>query len=281
VALRGGGGPDWMVAGFGSLWVRQDNAVVNRLAPDGMVQATIDAGIFEQPVCQGLGISDVAVWACATEGKLMRINPRTNKVAAIVELPKVNEQGRLVAYDDHIWVLTGDGDQLVGVSERTNKPGQPIDLGAYCTDVADEVLGSTLWIVCPYDGAVLRVDLQTREVTGRVEGLPNANAVAAGHEVWVCTDDGIAHVDASSLSAKAIQPATGGLFCGLRLSGDILWVRTPTSFLTGIDTSSGEVAEVITAPGPPSGGDVVEFDNALWVSAFDRGLVFKLNYTHD
>jgi hypothetical protein len=49
----------------------------------------------------------------------------------------------------------------------------------------------------------------------------------------------------------------------------------------GIDMLSGEVAEVITAPGPASGGDVIEFDDALWVSAYERGLVFKLNRPQD
>lgn len=276
MALKGGGGPDWMVAGFGSLWVRRDNAVVTRLAPDGGVEATIDAGIWQQPVCQGLGISDRAVWACATEGKLMRIDPRTNEVAAIVDLPKVNEQGRLVSYDDRIWVLTGSGDQLVGVSEATNKPGPPIDLGAYCTDVDDKVHGTTLWVTCPYDGAVLRVDLQAGKVTGRVDGLPNAGSVTAGQDVWVCTDDGVTQVDDSSLSIRAVQPVNNGLYCSFRLIGDVLWVRTPSSYLTAIDTSSGKVAEIITAPGPVSGGDVIEFGDALWVSAYERGLVYKL-----
>ena len=277
VALKGGGGPDWMVSGFGSLWVRRDNAVVNRLAPDGSVQATVDAGIWQQPVCQGLGISATAVWACATSGKLMRIDPQTNEVSAIVDVPKVNEQGRLVSSEHRIWVLTGDGDQLVGVSERTNKPGPPIELGTYCTDVADTVLGTDLWVACPYDGVVLRVDLGEGKVTGRVDGLPHANAVVADQDVWACTEEGIARVDDASLSIAALQPAIGGLECSLRLSGDLLWVRTPSSYLTAIDTSTGDLAQVITAPGPASGGDVVEYSDALWVSAYERGFVYKLD----
>lgn len=276
VPFRGGGGPDWMAAGFGSLWVRRDNGVVTRLAPDGSVQAKIDAGIWQPPVCQGLGISDKAVWACATSGKLMRIDPRTNRVTAIVDIPKVNEQGRLLAYGHRIWILTGDGDRLVGLSESTNRPGRPINLDTYCTDLADRVHGADLWVACPYDGVVLRVNLDAGKVTGRVNGLPHAGAVAAGRDVWVCTDDGIARVDASSLSIKAVQPATGGFYCSLRLTGDTLWVRTPSSFLTAIDTSSGQVAEVITAPGPTSGGDVIKFGDALWVSAYDRELVYQL-----
>ena len=90
--------PDWLVSGFGSVWVKQDDGAIVRLSPKGKVQATIDADIYQPPVCQGLGVTADAVWACATEGTIIRIDPETNEVAATVEVPKINEQGRLVSH---------------------------------------------------------------------------------------------------------------------------------------------------------------------------------------
>lgn len=280
VDLAGGGGPDWMGSGFGSIWVRRDNAVIDRIAPDGAVEASIDAGIWQQPVCQGLSVTDVAVWGCATEGKLMRVDPKTNKVTAIVAIPKVNEQGRLTPYDGQIWILTGDGDQLVPVSEETNKPGPPIPLDGYCTDVADRVAGSTLWVVCPYENAVLAVDLDAREVTARVKGLPGATAVTAGGDVvWVCDKRGVHQIDPQSAQIAGLQALPVGVYCTLRLQGDTVWVRAggnSSQFITGIDARRGGLAYAISAPGDTAGGDVIEANGALWASSYEEGVVYKL-----
>jgi hypothetical protein len=279
VSLKGGGGPDWLATGFGSLWVKRDNNVVARLSPDGKVIATIKAEDFEQPVCQGLGVGAQAVWGCANPGKLMRIDPQTNKVEAVLTLPKVNEQGRLTYYGGRIWVLTGDGDELVGVDESDNKPGRPVDLGAYCTDVADTVVGSTLWVACPYDGTVLRVDLDSSRVTGRVTGLPHPTGVSAGSDVWVCTAKGIAHVDATSLAVVGTQPLPSGFSCSVRAYGDGVWVRTGyrgSPFAARIDPRTGAADLVVTTEGRVSGGDVIEFADLLWVSTFEEGGVYRL-----
>ncbi len=281
VSLKGGGGPDWMTVGFGSLWVKRDNNVVVRLAPDGNILATMDPGVFQEPVCQGLAASDHAIWGCAAPGKLARIDPQTNQVAAIIDIPKVNEQGRLTPYDGRVWVLTGDGDQLVGVSERTNRPGPPIPLGVFCTDLADRPVGGTLWVACPYDGVVLRVDLDKRKVTGQVDGLQQATGLTASAEsVWVCTKKGIAQVDVASLTVTTLQRMAAGFACNLRLIGDALWVRTgwrTSPFLARIDTSSGQVVQTVSRPGRVSGGDFISFAGALWVSSYEQELVFKLD----
>jgi hypothetical protein len=280
VPLAGGGGPDWMAVGFGSLWVRRDNAVITRLAPDGRVQATIDAGIWQQPVCQGLGVSAVAVWGCATEGRLERVNPRTNQVDAIVAIPKVNEQGRLTAWGDRVWVLTGDGDKLTPVSEKTNQPGPPIELGAFCVDVSDRVVGSTLWVVCPYDGVALSVDLRAGRVTGRVPGLDGATEIAADERrVWVCTPDGVVRVDPAGPAASGIQRVPIGTACSIRLIGDTLWLRgqgANSPFLTAVDADSGRITQLVDSPVVKlNAGDVVGYAGSLWVAAFDGEVVFR------
>ena len=255
-----------MTVGFGSLWVKRDNNVVARIAPDGTILATIDPRVFAEPVCQGLGVSDHAVWGCAAPGKIARIDPRTNKVAAIIDIPKVNEQGRIPAYDGRIWVLTGDGDQLVGISERTNRASRTIPLGVFCTDVADQPVGATLWVACPYDGVVLRADLDGGTVVGKVGGLQQAAGVTASTEsVWVCTNKGIAQVDVASMTVATLQRMAAGFACNLRLIDEALWVRTgwrTSPFLARIDTSSGQLVQTVSRPGRVSGGDFISFADA-------------------
>jgi streptogramin lyase len=268
--------PDWLASGFGSVWVKRDDGAVVRLSPKGKVQATIDADIFQPPVCQGLGVTADAVWACGTEGTLIRIDPETNDVAAKIEMPKITEQGRLPSSDGQVWLLTGDGDRLTGVSEATNQAGDQIDLGTFCTDVADRVDGSTLWVVCASEGIVLRVDLAKNKVTGKVTDLPLATSVSVGEDVWVGFEKGLARIDPDSLDVTMLQEAVTPV--GVHAVGDHVWVREEggEAFLSRVDASSAEVRQVISANGLKSGGDVIELDGVVWASAYDDGTVVRL-----
>lgn len=268
--------PDWLAVGFGSVWAQQSTGSVLRFSPAGKLVATIDADIYRSPLCQGIGLSGDAVWACATNGKIIRIDPDTNAVAAIVSAPKISGQGRLVSAAGQLWLLTGDGDELSGVSLADNSLGQPIKLGSYCTDLAvgdDE----SVWVICSSDGLLLRVDPEAGEITGRV-ALPNAINAAVAEHVWVVFDGGVAQVDRETLEVLAVYEIFPGLSGGVRASSTAVWIRSEGEpFLTHIDPNTGEVVETITAPGLTSGGDVIEMGDNVWASAYDDKRIVRLN----
>lgn len=268
--------PDWLATGFGSVWALRGNGSVARLSPRGKVQADIDPELYQPPPCQGIGASETAVWACATPGTIMRIDPETNDVAETVEVPKINEQGRLPSSDGQVWLLTGDGDELAGLSERTNQLGDPIDLGTFCTDVADRVDRGTLWVVCASEGVLLRVDLAKKKVTGKVTDLPLAASVSVDEDVWVGFDEGIARIDPSSLEVTMLQEAVTP--DRIRAIGDHVWVREAggEAFLSRLDGSSAEVGQVIAAKDLTSGGDVLELDGTVWATSYDDLTVVRL-----
>ncbi len=261
--------PDWLASGFGSVWALRGNGSVVRLSPRGKVQAEIDPELYEPPPCQGIGASEGAVWACATPGTIMRIDPKTNDVATTIEVPKINEQGRLPSSGNQVWLLTGDGDQLAALSEKTDQLGEPIDLGTFCTDVADRVVGSTLWVVCASEGVLLRVDLEKKKVTGKVTDLPLAASVTVGESAWVGFEKGLARIDPDSLDVTMLQ--AGVTPDRIRASGDHVWVREEggTAFLSRVDAASGEVRQVIAADELKSGGDVIEAEGDVWATSYD------------
>ncbi len=267
--------PDWLATGFGSLWVKQDDGAVVRISPKGKVEATIDADVYEPPVCQGIGVSEKAVWACASGGTIIRIDPETNDIAATIEVPKINEQGRLTASGDQVWMLTGDGDELAGLSEASNRLGDPISLGTFCTDVSDQVVEGLLWIGCASEGVLLRVDLDQRKVTGTVKNLPLATNISVGHDVWVGFDEGVARIDPHSLEVTLLQGAVHP--DRIRATSDDVWIREAgENFLSQLDPSTGAVRRVITGDDLTTGGDVLEFDGALWATAYDDDTVVRL-----
>ena len=268
--------PDWLASRFGSVWALRGNGSVARLSPRGKVQAEFDPELYQPPPCQGIGASENAVWACATPGTIMRIDPKTNDIATTIEVPKINEQGRLPSSGGQVWLLTGDGDKLAGLSEKTEKLGAPIDLGTFCTDVADRVDGSTLWVVCASEGVLLRVDLEKKKVTGKVTELPLAASVTVGEDVWVGFENGLARIDPGSLEVTMLQE--GVTPDRIRASGDHVWVREEggEAFLSRVDASSAEVGQVIAANDLKSGGDVIELDGVVWATSYDDLTVVRL-----
>lgn len=267
--------PDWMVAGFGSLWIKRDDGSVLRMSPHGKQLALIDPGPFIPPVCQGIGVTSHAVWACSSPGEVMRIDPATNHITSRNDVNKVSEQGRLIERDGLLRILVGDGDQLIGLTEEGQEQGDPIPLDAYCTDLAAGG-DQDLFVVCPYDGVALRVDPAAGKVTGSIR-LPGPIAAAVGDDLWVVYERGIARIDTDTMNIEATYHSDAGTAGSIIVTDDGVWVRAEGApFLTRIDPVTGEVVETLAAPDLSSGGDVIAFDDKLWATAYDDKTIVSL-----
>lgn len=195
------GGPDYLAAAAGSIWVRKDDGVVERIDPaDSTEIATITTS---EDLCQGLGADDAAVWSCTDGGGVVRIDPATNEVAATVEVSKYNDQGHIPVAFGRAWVLVDDGSRPVGIAVDVD-----IDLGSNCIQLVAS--DTALWVVCLTDGLVLAVDPDSGEITTRVPGLEGARNIAVADDVWVGFDGGLARIDAASGRVTGVADVPSG-----------------------------------------------------------------------
>ena len=267
--------PDWMVVAFDSLWVKRDNGVVDRVDPaDGKVLAEISSGPYKPPVCQGIGASDDAVWACSREGEVVGIDPQADKVAVTVKIDKLLDQGRLVSAEDQIWVLTDQGRSLTGVDVATGKESTTIALPGACADLA--VSESTLWATCPQEDKLLRIDAAAGEVSDELE-LAGAQNASVGDDVFVGFEGGVAQIDPETLDVVAVYDVYPRLGGSLFATPDAVWVREEGDrFLTQIDPVAQEYVQAIEAPRIPSGGDVVVEGDSVWATAYNDDVLVQL-----
>jgi DNA-binding beta-propeller fold protein YncE len=263
------GGPGWLAAGAGSVWVKLDDGTVVRIDPETDEQVA-EIEVYRLGLCQGLGADDHAVWTCR-DRDLVRIDPDRNEVAATIPVDKVAEQGHLPVADGKVWVLTGDGSALVGVAD--DEVQDEIDLGeAHCQDVA--ALEDSLWAVCLPEGLVLRVDLAAGEVTDRVElAQPRAIAAAPGR-VWVAYADGVAAIAPDTAEVVGTADASAGTNHSMAADEDAVWVRGG-EFLQRIDAETFEV-EQISAPEQGGGEALVAF-GSIWATAYDEATLYRLS----
>jgi streptogramin lyase len=277
--------PDWMVAAFGSVWSLRGNGDVVRIDPEsGKVDDTIANPFgFEPPLCQGIGASEDAIWACPAHGRppgdIIRIDPESNEVVSTLSTRKMPAQGRLVSSAEKLWLITDSGKQLTGVDLRTEKPGAELRLPGVCPQLASQSANEdeTLWAVCPAEDKLLRIDPGGGpEVTGEVE-LAGADNASVGEDVWVAFEGGVAQVDPESLQVLAVYELHARFGGAIHATDDEVWVREAEGhFLARIDPDQQQIVETIEAPDLPSGGDVVVIGDSVWATAYDQSTMVQL-----
>lgn len=274
-AIEMPGDPDWLVADFGSVWVKRDDGNVVRIDPTSHeLLATINADINDAGLCQGIGSDGASIWTCSGSD-IVRIDPETNAVADVVAAHKVYAQGRLVHAAGRIWILNGEvADRLVGVDVNSFEIGAPIELDAECHDLA--VGEGAVWVACPKSNLVLRIEPTSGTVTDRITVTGGAQVAVGPGAIWVATEVGITRIDLDDKSVKtvAMDPAPADEGSVWAADGSV-WVRTASPFVTRIDATSAKVLERIEAPeyGP---GDIVGFSGSLWASDYVNGFVIHL-----
>jgi hypothetical protein len=270
------GGPDWLVEGFGSVWVKVDRGDVRRIDPaTNSVVAEIPVSV---ELCQGIGASVEAIWSCSREPDqpthIERIDPTANENTATIEVGKTPDQGNLVYARGQIWVLNGAGDGIMGIDPATNSLGAPISLGTRCTDL--DAAGDVVWAVCPIEGLVVRIGADN-VVTASPAIFPNARQVSVADFVFVSFDSGIAQLDSDSMEVLALYDVHPGPAGAILAANDAVWVRRDVApFLTRIDTVNQTVVETIEAEGPLSPGDMLLAFDSLWTTAFNDNVLVRL-----
>jgi streptogramin lyase len=269
------GGPDWLTSQGGFVWVKRDNGMVTRIdpatnKPAGEVRAHKD----EHPRCQGIGSGGGAIWSCSGTN-VVRIDPKRLKVTASIPAGKVFDQGRLVYADGKIWVLSGEGDQLVGIDAKTTRMGPKVELPVPCNELGSGA--HMVWAFCPVAGKVLGVDPTSAAVEKQLELTEPSSGFASDSDLWVGSDGSLVRVDLETLAPVArfatLDPGIEGT---VAIDGENVWVRTPAGFLHRIDASSNSVAEHIAPADALSGGDLLPIGGSLWASAFDDALLIRL-----
>ena len=289
-----GGGPDMPTDAFGSLWVLAvDGPIMNDGTEPAVhrIDPATNSVIASIPLpgrlCQGIGASPEALWACGPDG-LLRIDPATNTVAATVALDAALGVTRIAYGAGSVWAFataTVGPDRIVRVDPATNAVTATIDVGAVAGTIAFGF--GALWVSIPADDTLLRIDPETNEVVTWTEGIETPGLVAIGPDaIWVSLfaehgfeaapdEPAVARIDPATGDVLASIVTGGGLGDegGLAATPDAIWVRAPEPWLARIDPATNEVVDVIdTVSGP---GDITVAFGSVWVTT-ERGEVIRL-----
>ncbi len=173
-----------LTTGFGSVWVPNcgDHTVSRVKMSDNTVEATVPVGPSESE--GGIAASTDAVWLVTNKaGKLSRIDPKTNTVAAEITIP-ANSAAVFYA-EGGVWVTTPEKNMLTRVDAKTNQVTHSIEVGPGPRFLTYG--GGSIWTLNQGDGTVSRVEAKSGKVLASVEvGVPGGGGEIAfgdGH-VW-------------------------------------------------------------------------------------------------
>jgi streptogramin lyase len=224
-------GPSFLAFGYGSVWVLDGGAncgCVHRIDPEtNEIVETISLGV---PTTQGrvaplgIAVTQDAVWVTnrwgsefAPDGSVMRIDPGTNRVTAVIALGSSPEAGGptgIAASADGVWVGVPSTRTVVRIDPAIDSVVATIP-GFTCVEGQLAVDGPSVWVAdCD---ALRRIDARTNAITKTIP-IPQGTGFGT-RGVMV----GLGSVWAQAGPLVKIDPAAGALVGTLALPPAYLW----------------------------------------------------------
>ena len=267
--------PDWLTFHGGYVWVKRDDGFVARIDPrTNKPKGEVRADTKSEQLCQGIGSGGGAIWSCSGSD-IVRIDPKRLKVTKSIPVGKTFDSGRLPFASGKIWVLSGEGDRLVGIDTKTARVSATVKLPVPCGELGSG--GGAIWAFCPRDGKVIAVNPESASVESQFDLDEPSNGTASDDALWVGSAGSLVRFDLQTLEPVArfanLDPSIEGT---VHVDGENVWVRTPSGFLHRVDAASNTVAEHIEPASSLSGGDVIAGAGSLWTTAFNDGVLLRL-----
>ena len=200
-----------------SWWVAREHELVRLDDDSGKIVATI-------PVAASyLAVGDGAVWASGAG--LTRIDPRTNKAVARIQLPMCVENADVEVGLGSAWVACKRSGTVVRIDARTNEVAATIRTGDGPHGIA--IATGSVWVTNYQGDTVSRISPEKNKVVATIEDVGSGVGIAAGMgSIWVASGTGIARIDPKTNTIAGKLDLGAGFYYGIGILDGALWVST-------------------------------------------------------
>lgn len=227
---------------------------------------------FEVPGSPDWIVVGDSVWVSNyPKNSVTKIDPKTNKVEAVVGVGKNPCAGLIIAFDS-LWVpLCGDK-AVVRVDPKSNKITATIPTTIGDSEGGIAAGADSIWLVTDKQGTLARIDPATNRIVAEIE-LPAGSYTPAFGEgsVWVTgTESGVvSRVNpATNLVIESIKVGPQPRF--LAIGEGAVWVLNQgDGSVSKIDPKTNKVEKTIEVGVPGKGGDIAVGEGSVWVTSFE------------
>lgn len=269
---------DWIAVVDGSAWTTLGRGVVQQLeVEDGALGMEVPVS---GPTCTAPDVGFGSLWVAVCDpGAVVRIDPDTGESQTVdLDGATVQEEGSIAAGEGSVWVVTSAPEHvLLRIDPKRDKlvGSTPLPDGVVAVRAG---LGG-LWATDVNRGMLLRLDPDSGDVLKEIQVGSGARFFDVGEgAVWVQnnTDGTVSRVDPATDQVTATIVVDSGAIDGgdLTVGGGYVWARVSGSLVAQIDPATNLVVARI---GQPQGsGSAAADDAAVWISAHDRNVVYRV-----
>ena len=218
-------------------------------------------------------IGDDAVWvAGAKPDSIQRIDPVTNKIVAIIDLPGEACSGLEIGFGS-IWVpLCTKKTSLARIDIHTNKISAMLTVGPAGPEGGIAASGDSIWMVTDEKGTLSRIDPATNTIRQKIHIAPGSfNPIFSDGVIWISgfKTNVLTAVDASTGAVFAsipIGPKPRFLTAG---DGSVWILNQGDGTVSRVDAKSKKLVATIASGIPGHGGDINYGANWVWATVFD------------
>jgi len=202
------------------------------------------------------------------KGAITRLDPKTNKVAAIVRVGKEPCSG-LAAGFGSVWVPNCGDKTLSRVDIATNKVVATIPLGPADTEGGITVSEDSVWYLTDPKGVLSRIDPATNQAVAEIAVPPGSYTAFYGEgAVWVTSTLGnsLTRVDPKTNLVVATIPV-GKAPRFLAVGEGAVWtLNQGDGTVSRVDPKTNKVVGTIDAGLSGQGGDIAAGEGSIWVT---------------
>jgi virginiamycin B lyase len=227
--------------------------------------------VFEVPGSPDwIAVGD-AVWISnKPKNSVVRIDPKTNKVAETVTVGKAPCSGLAVAFDS-LWV-PNCGDQTVSrVDLKTNKVTATFPMGIADSEGGLAASPDSIWMLTDKNGTLARIDPATNKVAAEIYVAPGSYMAAFGEgAVWITSTakNLVSRVNPdTNLVTDTIPVGKAPRFLAIG-EGAVWTLNQGDGSVTRIDFKTNKVVATIEVGVPGEGGDIAAGEGSVWVTSF-------------
>ena len=218
-------------------------------------------------------ITEDAVWVTSgTKNLVGRLDPKTNKVAALIDVGQKPCSGLVAAFGT-LWVpLCGDK-AVARVDLETNKVVAMIPIGPALSEGGLTANADSIWILSDTKGILTRIDPATNRSVAEI-GVPSGSSVAVLGEdgaIWVVSTEQsvVVRVDPrTNLVTDRVKVGPNPRFTAAG-DGAIWTLNQGDGSVSRIDVKTKKLITDIQLGVPGGGGEIAYGEGYVWVTVFE------------
>ena len=227
--------------------------------------------VFEVPGSPDWIVVGDSVWISnKPKNNVVRIDPKTNKVAETIAVGKAPCSGLAIGFDS-LWVPNCGDQDLSRVDLKTNKVTATVPMGIANSEGGLASSPDSVWMMTDKNGTLARIDPATNKVVAEIYVARGSYTVAFGEgAVWVTSTEGnlVSRVDPNTnLVTETIPVGKAPRFLAVG-EGAVWTLNQSDGSVSRIDAKTNKVVATIEVGVPGEGGDIAAGEGSVWVTSF-------------